>query len=46
MLSKKVHTVLNVIFLDESCSANLRMGITSAESTVEVLPIVKFSYGY
>lgn len=46
MLSKKIHTVLNVILLDESCSAHLRMYITSTESTVEVLPIVKFSYRY
>jgi len=46
MLSKKMHTVLNVIFLDESCSAHIRMGITSTESAVEVLPIVKFSYRY
>jgi hypothetical protein len=46
MLSEKTHTLLNVIFLDESCSVHLRMGITSAENTVKVLPIVKFSYGY
>ena len=46
MLSEKLHTVLNIIFLDKSCSTHLRMGITSAENTVEVLPVVKFSYRY